>query len=55
VDEEVAYADVKITLGIVFLCLLILAVCALSILYQYEQSYSDESRIDVDQCLSLLI
>lgn len=53
-DEERTYADVKITLGVVFLCLLILAVCALSIVYRSEQSYSEESLIDVDQCLSLL-
>ena len=53
-DEEIAYADVKITLGIVFLCLMILAICALSIMVQCQESahrVETESVVDSDQSL----
>ena len=44
-SEEVAYADVKITLGMVFLCLLILAVCSCSVINK-RLGFSDDNILE---------
>jgi hypothetical protein len=47
VDEERTYADVKITLGMVFLCLLILGILACSVANRSDKFSRDGGAIDV--------